>query len=146
MKMLKWPSFNNYNTDTEDFEDGETFEKTIPIFKTDADEDEHIVAGIVYEPDTIDAQGDEASEEEIRKAAYRFMEDGVEFKVNHKGKPVEVTVLESYIAPQDLLIAKQKVKKGSWVLITRVVDDDIWQDIKDGKLTGYSMAGTATAA
>ncbi len=142
--MLKWPSLNNYNTETEDFEDGVEFEKTIPIFIEKADE--HIVAGIVYEPDTVDAQGDEASEEEIRKAAYRFMENGCEFKVNHKGKNVDVAILESYIAPQDLMIAKQKVKKGSWVLVTRVNDDDIWKDIKDGKLTGYSMAGTAQAA
>ncbi len=142
--MLKWPSLNNYNTETEDFEDGVEFEKTIPIFIEKADE--HIVAGIVYEPDTVDAQGDEASEEEIRKAAYRFMEEGHEFKVNHKGKAREINVLESYIAPQELTIGTHTVKKGSWVLITRVVDDDIWQDIKDGKLTGYSMAGTAQAA
>lgn len=144
--MLKWPSLNNYDTETEDFEDGVAFEKNIPIFKTDADEDEHIVCGIVYVPDEVDAQGDEASEDEIREAAYRFMEEGVAFKINHKGKKVDIAILESYIAPQDLTIANVKVKKGSWVLITRVNDDDIWQDIKSGKLTGYSMAGTATAA
>ena len=141
--MLKWPSFNIYNTDEEDFDDV-AFEKSIPIFIAKADE--HIVCGIVYEPDTVDAQGDEASEDEIRKAAYRFMEEAHEFKINHKGKAVDIKVLESYIAPQDLTIAKQKVKKGSWVLITHVVDDGIWKDIKDGKLTGYSMAGTAQTA
>ena len=54
-----------------------------------------------------------------------------------------VKVLESYIAPQDLEIAKRKVKKGSWVLVTRVLDKKLWQAIKDGEYTGYSMAGSA---
>ena len=43
-------------------------------------------------------------------------------------------------------IGKKKIKKGSWVLVTRVLDDNVWEDIKSGKLTGYSMAGYARAS
>ena len=82
-------------------------------------------------------------EEEIRKAAYTFMENAQAFKVMHKGKKVKVKILENYIAPCDFTIEKREVKKGSWVLVTRVLDKKLWQEIKAGKLTGYSMAGYA---
>ena len=111
----------------------------VPIEKGD----QHIVYGIVYEPDTKDAQGDQADEKEIRKAAYYFMEHVQTFKVMHKGSKVKIRILENYIAPVDFMIGKRKVKKGSWVLVTRVLDKKVWQDIKAGKLTGYSMAGSA---
>jgi len=124
---------------------GEEIEKDIvilPIVKGD----EHIVYGIVYEPDTVDAQGDQANAEEIQKAAYDFMENVQTFKVMHKGKKVKVKILENYIAPVDFTIGKREVKKGSWVLVTRVLDKQVWKDIKAGKLTGYSMAGYAKIA
>lgn len=118
------------------------FEKSIilvPIIKGD----EHIVYGIVYEPDTTDSQGDAATAEEIKKAAYQFMEKVQVFKVNHEGGEVDVKVLESYLAPTSFSIGKKKVKKGTWILVTRVLDEKVWKDIKAGKLTGYSMAGYA---
>lgn len=120
------------------------FEKFVSVYQIDkTDKEEHIVCGIVYEPDTEDAQGDMASEIEIRKAAYQFMEDVQVFKVMHKGKKVKVKMLESYIAPADFTIASQSVKKGTWVITLRVLDKAIWKAIKDGKLTGFSMAGYA---
>ena len=41
-------------------------------------------------------------------------------------------------------LGKKKVKKGSWVLVTRILDEEVWKAVKDGTLTGYSMAGYAT--
>lgn len=121
------------------------FEKMVPIVPllAKADKDERIVYGIVYEPDEEDSQGDEANAEEIRKAAYQFMEEVQTFKVMHKGKKVKVRILENYIAPVDFTIEGKSVKKGSWVLVTRILDAKIWKAIKKGKLTGYSMAGYA---
>jgi len=114
----------------------------VPLLKAKAKE-EHIVYGIVYEPDEEDSQGDEANAEEIRKAAYQFMEEVQTFKVMHKGKNVKVRILENYIAPVDFKIEGKSVKKGSWVLVTRILDKRVWNAIKKGKLTGYSMAGYA---
>ncbi|MCK5601946.1 hypothetical protein KAR91_08760 [Candidatus Pacearchaeota archaeon] len=115
----------------------------LPVAKED--EDERIVYGIVYESETVDSQNDKASEAEIRKAAYQFMEEVQTFRVNHKGPPIGVRVLENYIAPSSFKLKGQKVKKGSWVLVTRILDDDVWEKIKSGEITGYSMAGIATA-
>jgi hypothetical protein len=120
------------------------FEKFVPVFPMEKSKDERIVCGIVYAPDEEDLQGDGASEEEIRKAAYHFMEHVQRFKVNHKGKHAKVKVLDSYLAPVDLILANRQVKKGTWLLTTRILDDKIWKDIKSGKIAGFSMAGYAS--
>lgn len=127
-----------------EFTKPETVEESFEFLPVEKGE-EQIVYGVVYEPDTVDAQGDKASAEEIRKAAYHFMENGQSFKVMHKGKKVDVKILENYIAPVDFELdgCGRKVKKGSWVLVTRVMNKKLWEGIKDGKLTGYSMAGYA---
>lgn len=122
-------------------EDG--FKKFVPIFDVSKKEDEHIVCGIVYAPNEVDSQGDFTTEEEIRKAAYQFMEEVQKFKINHEGDYIRAKVLESYVAPEDLMIADQKVKKGSWILATRILDEDLWRRIKKGEIKGYSMAGKA---
>jgi len=141
---LLWPSF----TLQKGQENRDEFEKFIPflIDKAAKDKDEHIVSGVVYEPDEVDSQGEFASAETIRKAAYQFMQDVQKLKVNHKGKEANIKILESYVAPQDLTIANVKVKKGTWVLTARVLDDKIWKAIKDGTLSGFSMAGRAQRA
>lgn len=128
----------------EDIKEGKGFEKFIPVYPIDKADDEQIVCGVVYEPDVEDAQGDKANEVEIRKAAYQFIENVQKFKVNHKGKPIKVKLLESYITPQDLTIANQFVKKGSWILTIRVLAAKVWKAIKSGEYTGFSMAGWAT--
>ena len=125
-------------------EEGEEIEKDIEIIPIEKG-DEHIVYGIVYQPDTPDAQNDEANAAEIKKAAYNFMEHVQTFKVMHKGKKVKVRVLENYIAPVKFTINKREIKKGAWVLVTRVLDKKLWAEIKAGRVAGYSMAGYAKA-
>lgn len=106
-------------------------------------EDEQIVMGVVYEPNETDSQGDYTTIEEIMKAAYSFMENGQQFQLNHAGKNVEAVVLESYLAPVAFVVGEDQIKKGTWILTSRVKDAAIWQQIKKGEITGYSMRGTA---
>jgi len=128
----------------DDIKEEKQFEKSICVYQLDkAHKDERIVGGIVYEPDVVDAQGDKANEVEIRKAAYKFMEDVQAFKVMHKGKAVKVKVLESYIAPVDLTVESTSIKKGTWLITVRVLEKKIWDAVKSGELTGFSMAGYA---
>lgn len=149
IKAKKWLkdkeiTYKSFEEGGEKKEKEKEVSKFISVYRFDkADEDEHIVCGIVYEPDVVDSQGDKASEREIRKAAYRFMEDVQSFKVNHQGKNIKAKVLESYIAPDNFKVSSKKVKKGTWVLTLRVFDEDAWEAIKKGDLTGFSMAGTA---
>lgn len=114
----------------------------VSIISKSDDDDERIVVGVVYEPDEEDTQGDYATAEEIRTAAYSFMENGQTYHVMHKGVAVNIGVLESYLAPVEFAVGEEIVKKGTWMLTSRIIDADMWADIKSGKLAGYSMGGT----
>lgn len=115
--------------------------KQIPISKKDTAK--RIVYGVVYEPDTVDAQKDHATADEIEKAAHKFME--MYQKVSHEhGDPNEkLRVVECYIAPCELTIGEQRVKKGTWIMAVKVNDDEIWKKVEDGEITGLSMGGLA---
>ena len=113
----------------------------VPFFK--ADKMKQIVYGVVYEPDVADAQNDEANADEIEKAAHDFLAKSRVMKVMHEGKQAQVEVIESFIAPVNFTLGKQKVTKGSWVVAVHVSDKKIWKSIVDGELTGFSMAGKA---
>lgn len=117
--------------------------ESVPIFKVN--EDEQIVGGIVYEPKKEDAQGDFSTEDEIRQACYYFMEHTRKFKLQHEGSPItqKINILENYIAPKEFEIGKEKIQKGSWILIIRIRDAALWKLVKEGTITGFSMAGLA---
>jgi site-specific DNA-cytosine methylase/site-specific DNA-adenine methylase len=114
----------------------------LPVSK--AEEEQRIVFGVVLEPDTVDSQGDTISAEEIIRAARlwlaRYQNRGIMHRriVNSK-----LELYESYTAPVNFVLNGRKIKKGTWLLMYHVLDDAMWQDIKDGKLTGFSMGGRA---
>lgn len=117
----------------------------VPICKVD--EEKRLVYGIALEPEVVDSQQDFEKETEIEKAAHQFLiKSRITYK-EHKEKTPDVKVVESYIAPQDLEFEHSgithKAKKGSWVLVTHIGDDSIWEQIKKGELTGYSIRGYA---
>ena len=114
------------------------FRRDVPIIKQDRER--QIIYGIVYEPDVLDAHDDAMEAEEIEKACHRFMLDSQLIKKGHK-KPAAAKVVESYIAPVDFEIGDEVVKKGSWVMAVKVMDSKLWQGIKAGEYTGFSMAG-----
>lgn len=110
----------------------------IPIIKADAEQ--HLVYGLVYEPDTEDTQGDGMTADEIEKTAHTYNANYRLVNKQHK-TDVNADVVESYIAPVDFELGGQSIKKGSWLLVTRANDPKVWEDIKKGKLGGYSMEG-----
>lgn len=119
------------------------FEKEVKLFINKANEEQKLIYGVVYEPDEIDTQGEFAKAEEIEKAAHEFLADNRNIDLQHNFKPDYGTVVESYIAPIDFKIENENVKKGAWVLVTKA-KDDIWEAVKKGEITGYSMAGKAS--
>ena len=115
-------------------------------------EELHYVLGVVLEPETVDltttekSKGDIYSAEEIRKAAHNFM-----MRYRGEGNPLQhraysntsVKVVESYISPADFVVNKQTIKKGSWVMGSLIMDNEIWKLVKKGEITGYSVRGKA---
>lgn len=119
-----------------------TFEKEVKVFVNKEEAEQQLVYGIVYEPDVEDAHGDFMTAAEIEKAAHGFMKDARNIDTQHDFEAGVGEVVESYIAPADFTLGEQEVKKGAWVLVTKATDE-IWEQIKKGEITGYSMAGTA---
>lgn len=54
-----------------------------------------------------------------------------------------VKILESYLAPTSFALDGAQIRKGTWLLAVRVLDDKLWTQIKNGELTGLSMGGSA---
>ena len=52
-------------------------------------------------------------------------------------------MLESYLAPTDFTIGELAVRKGTWLLAVRVLSDELWERVKSGDLTGFSIGGSA---
>jgi DNA adenine methylase len=54
-----------------------------------------------------------------------------------------VKILESYVAPAAFALDGTQVRKGTWLLAVRVLDDALWGQIKAGELSGFSIGGSA---
>lgn len=108
-------------------------------------EKQRLVYGVVYAPYAVDAQGDWADEPTIEKAAHRWMLESQGHKIMHQLNTDDVRVVESYLAPQDIRIGDAHVDKGSWVLVTKIMSDELWKKIETGEYTGYSLGGRANA-
>lgn len=120
------------------------FEKATQLLKGLDPNDERYVLGIVLEPETVDAQGDIYSTEEIRSAAHRFMEEFGGLGFMHRLRVNDqVKVLESFLAPTDFALGEVTVKRGTWLLAVRVLSDELWTKVKGGQLTGFSIGGSA---
>lgn len=119
-----------------------SFEKKVQVFTKSEPDEQKLVYGIVYEPDVPDAHGDYMTAEEIEKAAHGFLADARNIDTNHNFEGGTGEVVESYVAPDDFEIGNAVIRKGSWVLVTKA-SYEVWDQIKAGVITGYSMAGTA---
>lgn len=110
------------------------------IVKTDADS--HFVTGIVYEPMTEDAHGNFMTEAEITKAAYWFAKNGNGVDLQHNFETLEkATVVESWVCKADFECNGETVKKGTWLMTVEVTDDEVWDAVQKGEITGFSMGG-----
>lgn len=102
---------------------------------------EQIVMGEVLIPDTPNTWGDIYTRESIREFCYTFAAHGLNGNVGndieHSQEDVtgDVYVVESFIArPGD-----PDFIEGSWVVAMKIVDPDLWQQVVDGELNGFSF-------
>lgn len=119
--------------------------KFVEIIKTN--DELQMVYGVVFQPDTEDSDGDVVSADEIEKAMHGFMKSEPKFDVGHDlDIRYDVALIENYIAPNDMVCKFNKkerdIKKGSWIMGVRV-GDELWKEVKSGKINGFSPWGTA---
>ena len=104
----------------------------------------HVVGGIVYAPDEVDADGDWTTSEEIYKGMESWMLSGHALKINHGGVAHDCTVIECFQAEADTRKGGSVIPAGAWYAAVKVHDRELWKAIKKGDgPTGFSMAGRA---
>lgn len=120
---------------------GPKIKKNVEIAKFD--EEQRLIYGVVLVPDVVDLQGDVCSKEDIQIAAHDYLVNSRLIKAQHKA-PTDAEVVECYIAPVDIPIGKGIAPAGSWVLVTKVNSSVMWEAVKKGEVTGYSIGGRGT--
>lgn len=104
------------------------------------DADKQIVTAPVLIPDRPDRHGDEVSAENIEEVAQDFLANYQNVDVMHTLENVGVPV-ESWVTRSALDFDGKEVPAGSWMLSVKVNNDEVWQAVKSGELTGFSIFG-----
>lgn len=100
------------------------------------DDYEQVVYAEVIVPDVPNTYGDLHTREDTRAFCEMYMMRGYDIDTEHNHESVAdvVKVVESFIArPGD-----PDFIEGSWVVGVKILDDDLWQQVLDGELNGFS--------
>jgi Putative phage serine protease XkdF len=102
-----------------------------------SDDLKKIVYAEVYAPSRIDAQNEFMVAEDIETMAHRFMGLKLDetIDVRHNGIAICAHPVESFIARK----GDPDYTDGAWVLGIKIDDDSVWEEIKNGKLNGFSF-------
>ena len=102
-----------------------------------------VAYGIVYSPYEMDSQGEWSDEEEIKKAAWRFMQNKniANIDKEHSFLNEKAFVCESWIIKSYDDIFSHSV--GAWAVGIKINDEELKELIIKGEITGLSMAGLA---
>jgi len=116
------------------------------IFKVD--EEQRIVYGWASvisengEPVT-DTQGDVIGPDELTKAVNDFMLEDRVGKVMHEGDRTG-TIVHSFPITKEIASALGiQTDREGWAVGYYVADDEVWERVKDGDFTGFSIGGEA---
>ena len=140
--MKNWNAFKNeqrFQVVSEDKRiiSGPIMLSDVPIFRSDSTYGDYYV---VFNKETI------------FKIAQKFFKRGYQSNVNLMHSPnaqVEgVTMFESFITDQSRGILPMKgfedAPDGSWFGSFKVDNDEVWNDVKEGKFKGFSVEGLFT--
>lgn len=115
----------------------------LPITKA-LDEELKQVTYVAMIPDHTDLHGDYTSEEEVRKAKESFNKSMMRANLFHMVMTDSFEVIESYLAPCEMVLNDQLVKKSTWLMTLQIKDDSLWQLIKEDEITGISIGALAS--
>jgi len=83
----------------------------------------------------------------IESVAHQFFQKNLHHNANidHKYPVNGVTVVESWIkegdADKSIALGMNELPDGTWFIGAKVEDDSVWNDIKAGKVRGFSIEG-----
>lgn len=118
-------------------------QNNVPVIKT-LNEELMQVTYVAMLPDSTDLAGDFTSAEEVRKAKESFNNSEQRANLFHMSMTDTFSVIESYLAPADMILNNQAVLKGTWLMTLQVNDSDLWELVKSGDINGISIGAEAT--
>lgn len=130
------------------------FSEQKPIFLEN--DEKHLVYGAALRPDyPIYRRYDDEefyvtfSKECIEQLSQKFLINGFQknWTVNHEEDVKDIAVVESWIKTDknnDKSIAlglDPTLPEGTWFIAAKVLNDDVWQSVKNGEFKGFSIEG-----
>jgi hypothetical protein len=115
------------------------FKKEIIVKISSVEEEKRIVYGEVLVPDEVDSQDDTISAEEIEKAAHNYALTPMIVGQGHM-KEAKARPVETFIYSPEIM---KNVKPGSWVMAVKVDDEELWEGVKRGEFSGFSIGARA---
>ncbi len=112
-------------------------ERFVEIEKTD--KKNQVVKGIVYTAGYVDTDGETMTVEDVQKAAWNFLAHRKEknIDINHNWEASGCYVIETYMTEE----GDPNFPPNSWVIAVKCTDD-VWEQIENGDLNGFSFGGT----
>jgi len=108
-------------------------------------EEQRLVGGIIYEVGVLDAENDTITDpHDIWKCVETFALSGSQIHFMHNGMIQNAIAVESFQAEEDTAKGGDVIPAGAWYLTVKVLDDELWEACKNGEISGFSMAGTAS--
>lgn len=111
------------------------------VYKDDA---KRIAYAAVLVPGEPDSDGEVLSPERVERAAHEWLSGYRNIDLQHSLNNIAVPV-ESYIQPMNRTVsingAQVVLPEGTWVLAAKIQDNNTWEQVVNGKLTGYSVMG-----
>lgn len=112
---------------------------------------EGTLIGVVYAPELPDSEGDVASAEVIKEAAWDYLRHSRALEIEHFGAvlaPEKVSVVESFIVSKagdarlDSILPRDK-QPGAWAVVLKIDDPALKTAVANGDIAGLSMFGDA---
>jgi hypothetical protein len=97
-----------------------------------------IIWGYASVADLLDLQGDVVPQDELVQAVYRFMAD-------YYAGAATIRDLHGDVAPAVLVESTFHFigTRLAWFVGVKLLSDELLQDARDGKISGFSIGGTA---
>lgn len=119
------------------------------------DDERRMLYGAALIPDKEILRYDDAGEpyyvffekETVSKIAHQFFKKNLQHTTNlqHEIPVTGVTVVESWIKEgkmdKSIQLGLTDLPDGTWFIGTKVDDESVWSDVKEGKVKGYSIEG-----
>ncbi len=101
------------------------------------------VFGVVFDPTEKDSDGDEIPHDVLAAACYEYNTFFRNTLYRHTValSQDQVVLLESYIAPVEMVVNEQTIKAGSWVQRWQIKDPAIQEQVRKGEIVGFSLGG-----